>query len=150
MKITSIKENSNGIAVLDQSPNSVAFDFVAMELAVPASLEETSATPQPTMVVELIDLFVTDAPAKLESMRTAIARSDARILRRTAQSLRGISSYVGADRLADLCGEVEEIATHTIATGATTLICMAELEFQRVRGLLEAERSRRRQVAELV
>jgi HPt (histidine-containing phosphotransfer) domain-containing protein len=61
------------------------------------------------LLVELIDLFLEDAPRRVDGMRDAIAREDWPALASWAHSLRGSCGSLGALHLADLCGRLEQL-----------------------------------------
>lgn len=56
---------------------------------------------------ELIDLFLQDAPARLASIRQAVALEDWTAVMAAAHSLRGSCGSLGALHMADLCGRLE-------------------------------------------
>jgi HPt (histidine-containing phosphotransfer) domain-containing protein len=56
---------------------------------------------------ELIDLFLQDTPARLASIRKAIACQDWAALMAAAHSLKGSCGSLGALHMADLCGRLE-------------------------------------------
>lgn len=59
---------------------------------------------------ELVSLFLRDAPQRLSALRDATEKSDAGAAERSAHSLKGSSSNVGATRLAALAAEAERSA----------------------------------------
>lgn len=64
----------------------------------------------PEFFAELIDEFVADAPAQLESLRSAAAAGDEAGARRAAHTLKGTSRTFGAGELASLCQDAETAA----------------------------------------
>jgi len=61
------------------------------------------------LLAELIDLFLEDAPARISSMRTAIAAEDWSALGSWAHSLKGSCGSLGAVHMADLCAKLEAV-----------------------------------------
>src|ERR1051326_5242563 len=61
------------------------------------------------LLIELIDLFLEDAPRRVDGMRDAIAREDWPTLASWAHSLRGSCGSLGALHLAELCGRLEQL-----------------------------------------
>jgi HPt (histidine-containing phosphotransfer) domain-containing protein len=59
---------------------------------------------------ELVDDFLADAPAQLESLRETSASGDADGARRAAHTLKGTSRTFGAAELASICQEAEHAA----------------------------------------
>jgi signal transduction histidine kinase/DNA-binding response OmpR family regulator len=63
-----------------------------------------------TMTREVVNLFLADAPARLEAIRTAIEANDAEALSRAAHALKGAASNVGAVAMQELCAGLEATA----------------------------------------
>ncbi len=61
-----------------------------------------------TMTREVIALFVSDAPHRIEDIRTALAAFDSTELSRAAHALKGAASNVGAEALNDACFALEQ------------------------------------------
>lgn len=59
------------------------------------------------LLAELIDLFLEDAPTRIESMRAAIAREDWTAMGSWAHSLKGSCGSLGAVHMSDLCAKLE-------------------------------------------
>src|SRR5216110_1327388 len=70
-----------------------------------AGLRELQVPGEPDGAVELVDLFLRDTPVKIQSMQSAIARSDALALKEAAHGLKGSASNLGAHRLSRLCAD---------------------------------------------
>jgi HPt (histidine-containing phosphotransfer) domain-containing protein len=64
----------------------------------------------PEFLAELVDDFLQDAPAQLESLRGAATSGDATAARRAAHTLKGNSRTFGAGNLASLCEGAETAA----------------------------------------
>jgi two-component system, sensor histidine kinase and response regulator len=91
-------------------------------------------------LVELIDLFLREAPAQLDIMNDAVARNDYSSLSRTisaATALKGSAGNLGARNLAALCDEIELTAKTWMLADVMPLIERAREEFVRVRTALE-------------
>jgi HPt (histidine-containing phosphotransfer) domain-containing protein len=73
-------------------------------------------------LVELVELFASDATARLGAMRAAVERSDASALRALAHAARGAGAMVGALEVADICAELEPAGGTGIAAEAGSLI----------------------------
>lgn len=95
---------------------------------------------EPDIVTELIDLFLQDAPLRLESIRAAIAQKDATALRKAAHTLKGSGANLGAGPMATLCFELEKRGRAGSLEGTEVLLAQLEDEFKRVRHALETER----------
>jgi CheY-like chemotaxis protein len=95
---------------------------------------------KPDPLVELIDLFLQEAPTQLETMEDAVAKNDAASLARiisSATALKGSASNLGARTLAALCDEIEQVAKTWILNDIKPLIERARQEFGRARAALE-------------
>jgi HPt (histidine-containing phosphotransfer) domain-containing protein len=91
---------------------------------------------------QLIELFLTDAPARMARMREAIARADWRALGDYAHSLKGSCGTLGALRMAELCDWLER-HDHRAAAAAAEMACEElAMQYERVRTALERERQR--------
>jgi HPt (histidine-containing phosphotransfer) domain-containing protein len=115
----------------------------AVDLGVLAAFEEIQAEGEPDLVVELIDLYLEDAPRKLASMREAEAGADAPALRRAAHSLKGSSSSLGAFGAAALCRELERADCGDPSGLAASLLARLGRELERARRVFAAERIKR-------
>jgi HPt (histidine-containing phosphotransfer) domain-containing protein len=89
-------------------------------------------------MVELVETFVGDAPALLETLRGALEHADAPQLRRAAHTLRSNGQVFGATRLAELCQELEALAKAGNLAGATALVAQIDGEYVRVGRALRA------------
>lgn len=81
----------------------------AVDSAVLDELRE-SVGDDPEFVADLIDEFLQDAPAQLESLRDAAMSGNATDARRAAHTLKGNGRTFGAIRLASLCHDAEAAA----------------------------------------
>jgi CheY-like chemotaxis protein/HPt (histidine-containing phosphotransfer) domain-containing protein len=105
-----------------------------------AGLHQLRTPGQPDPLVELIDLFLREAPVQLDTMADAVAKNDFSSLSRTisaATALKGSASNLGARNLAALCDEIELTAKTWILADTQPLIERAREEFGRVRAALE-------------
>jgi CheY-like chemotaxis protein len=103
----------------------------------PEALEQLCArTGDRAFVVELVDTFVREAPALLETLRGAL--EDAERLRRAAHTLKSNGRVFGAARLAELCQELEALARAGSLAGAGELVARIDAEYARVADALQA------------
>jgi PAS domain S-box-containing protein len=94
----------------------------------------------PELVIEVIELFLADAPARLEAMREGLARDEAGAVGKAAHALKGGCHYVGATKMAELCNKLEDLGHAGAVEGMEGYLSALELEFDRVRRFLEAEK----------
>jgi CheY-like chemotaxis protein len=124
-------------------------------LADQAALKETESVIDPVIIAglhqlripgkadplaELIDLFLKEAPAQLDTMSDAVAKNDIWSLTRTisaATALKGSAGNLGARNLAALCDEIEMTAKTWMLADTLPLIERAREELSRVRFALE-------------
>jgi PAS domain S-box-containing protein len=105
-----------------------------------AALRKLRRADGPDPVVELIDLFVRDTPARIAEMRLAATQYDHTRLAAEAHNLKGCASSIGAHQMATFCGELEERAEAKAIQVATRLLQKVADEFERVRAALELEK----------
>ena len=115
----------------------------AVDLAALRGFEEIQAEGEPDLVVELIDLYLEDAPRKLAVMLEAAAGADEEFLRRAAHSLKGSSASLGAFGMASLCAELERADCGDSSGRAGALLARLGQELERVREVFAAERLKR-------
>ncbi|WP_088889481.1 PAS domain S-box protein [Leptolyngbya ohadii] len=89
------------------------------------------------MLSELIQMYLEDAPQRLQEIRTAIDCSDARALQQFSHALRSISVTVGAIRLGKLCEVLESNAKAQNLEGAASLAAQLAQEFLSVQAALQ-------------
>jgi HPt (histidine-containing phosphotransfer) domain-containing protein len=81
----------------------------------------------------VLEAFLLDTPRQITALRQATAGSDTSAIRKTAHSLKSSSANVGADALAKLFMEMEQMARAEQTEGAADLLAQLEREFQSVR-----------------
>ncbi|WP_434610278.1 Hpt domain-containing protein [Pseudomonas sp. D2-30] len=106
---------------------------VHLDLDVLSTLKEVMEDGYP----ELLDTFLKDSEARLRVLHEA---RDAQMLSATAHSFKGSSSNMGAIRLAELCGELEQRAKEPSLHGIESLVNEIDSEFAHVRTLCREER----------
>jgi|ERR1700741_186081 len=114
----------------------------SVNLAVLASFDEAQEEGEPDFVVELIDLYLLEAPRFFNAIHEGFANHDWLSAKRAAHSLRGSSSNLGILQMALIADELEHLTSNHEASGAELLQCL-QREFTRVEETLLAERQRR-------
>jgi CheY-like chemotaxis protein len=125
-------------ALADQAASKEMDDVI--DPIIIAGLRQLRTPGKPDPLVELIDLFLREAPSQLDIMSDAIAKNDYASLSRTisaATALKGSAGNLGARNLAALCDEIELTAKTWILADALPLIERAREEFNRARVALE-------------
>lgn len=143
MDILTIREVEVRESMSSTSTCDDANSFVAVDISLLTSFEDEHVDGEPDLVVELIDIYLEDAPQKLKAMREAMTLRDAISLRGLAHSLRGSSSSLGACQLAVLCEGLEANADELKSRGGSEFLDRVEQEFDRVRLAFTDERKRR-------
>ena len=84
---------------------------------------------QPSLVRDLIDMFLTDSSHQVQQLNRAHAAADAHLMRGLSHRLLSATQNLGASRLSRLCIELERLAKlgQTDAAGAL----LADLERER-------------------
>ncbi len=118
---------------------------VAVDLTVLASYETIQLDGEPDLIVELIDLYVEDAPNRLAVMRESLAKKNWLSLKREAHNLRGSSGSLGVLQIVRICEEIEGIQSSDLFPGVAALLVRLEQELERVLCIFRAERQRRLQ-----
>jgi HPt (histidine-containing phosphotransfer) domain-containing protein len=81
-----------------------------IDMQVIEGLRELGGDDEPGLLVEIVALFLADAPQRLGEIDRALASGDLRSLERAAHTLKSSSQNVGALGLASMCREMEELA----------------------------------------
>jgi CheY-like chemotaxis protein len=92
------------------------------------------------LVPTLIANFPHGAPRTLETLRDALQKGDAAVLRRAAHELIGSCGNLGIRRMGQLCAELQALGKSGNLDGAGPLLAELNTEFERVRIRLIAER----------
>ncbi|WEF35477.1 response regulator [Pseudoduganella chitinolytica] len=102
------------------------------------AIRALSADKGEALLQRVIEAFVADTPTHLQTLRAALTDANTAGLRRAAHSLKSASANVGADSLAQLCKDMEQLGRNDSTAGAPALLAGMEREFHAVRLALEA------------
>lgn len=97
------------------------------------SLQEVMADDFPL----LIETFITDSDMRLDTIRDAVQDSDPEAIRRTAHSLKGSASNMGALELTRLCRELEDLGHSGRSEGAGDIYAAVVIEYAQVKEALQ-------------
>ncbi len=114
----------------------------SLDLSVIASLRELREPGQPDPVAELIDLFLRDAPDKVQQVTTGVEAGDASRLHAGAHSLKGSASNLGARVLAAICAQLDQKARAGKLEGTGELVKQLLEEYEKVRQILIIEKEK--------
>lgn len=91
---------------------------------------------------ELIDIFLTDTPARLGEITVGLQKQDAPGVMRAAHSIKGSAGNFGAGSLAKIAYEIEHAARDSKLAEVPALVPTIEAEFARVQAALLALRGK--------
>ncbi|HVS17560.1 MAG TPA: Hpt domain-containing protein [Planctomycetota bacterium] len=112
-----------------------------LDLEVVDSLRALDDEGGPSLFLELIDLFVEDAAAQLQSMQSALAAGDVKTIERAAHTLKSSSANIGASRMSGICFEIERLGRAGSLDGVDSLIASTGAAYAEVRKVLVEMRS---------
>jgi two-component system, sensor histidine kinase and response regulator len=110
-----------------------------LDPAVLESFRHLQREGSPSLVNELIELYLNDTQLRLAELRLAVYVRDLPSLRRTIHSLKGGSGNLGVWRMSALCSDFEATLHDGELTGAGSVLEQLESEFERVRRALSHE-----------
>ena len=96
------------------------------------SLHELAEGDAP-FLTEVFETFMRETSERITAMRRAVDAKDVDHLKRTAHTLKGAGSHLGAERMAHICKRLESIGNAEFVTVATALIEELVEEFNRVK-----------------
>jgi HPt (histidine-containing phosphotransfer) domain-containing protein len=96
----------------------------------------------PGFLVEIIDLFLTEAEGHLSKLRAAHADKDAKSFERAAHTLKGSSGNLGALTMSKMCSELQTVGREANWARAAEVMPALEAEYVEVRKELAAERAK--------
>ena len=78
-----------------------------VDASVIQGLRELGGAEDPGLLVELIDLYLADAPQRMAEIEKSLASGDWKLLERAAHTLKSASANIGALGLSALCQQLE-------------------------------------------
>jgi HPt (histidine-containing phosphotransfer) domain-containing protein len=121
----------------------VVGDAVDMELL--NAFAELQADDEADLIVELIDLYLTDAPQRILAIREAALANEWLLLKRAAHNLKGSSANLGIRQVAETCRKLEGTDYVLSTESVEKLLQQLDDEFARASEALLSERQRRLQ-----
>lgn len=104
------------------------------------ALERLRAVGGRKLVRQMIDLFLSNAPERIEAARSGEKAGDLRAVERAAHSLRASAANFGANVLYELAGEIERLALENRGDKISSLLRDLEEAFAQVKTRLEEEK----------
>jgi signal transduction histidine kinase/CheY-like chemotaxis protein len=133
LKVARIQTLHQELMAALKAPGETASGAVPAARAVdPAVLRQLQAALSPAIVMNLIDVFLSDAPAKVVALRTALGAADGAGIKRAAHDLKSTTAAVGALRLSELATRLESLGATGSLVQALPLVEDAERELGRV------------------
>jgi len=90
---------------------------------------------------QVIQAFLEDLPVHLSSLEQSITAADATLMAEFAHTIKGSSRNLGANGMAELCVKVEQLGHAGSTDGAMDILQQLGDEWERVRTILELERT---------
>lgn len=95
-----------------------------------------------TVIVEVMDSYLEDAPQLMQVLYTAVDTGDAGGRHYGARTLKSSSAILGAMKLYQLCQELEDMNKGDTTIAAPALVSQLEAEYEQVKAILHTERQR--------
>lgn len=93
-----------------------------LDMKVIEGLRELGGDDDPGLLLEVIGMFLEDAPTRIREIEQGLASGDIKLLERAAHSLKSASANVGAVELSTVCKRIEEIARQEKSEGIADLL----------------------------
>lgn len=115
-----------------------------LDMEVLNAFEELQSDDGSDLIIELIDLYLQDAPQQILAIGKASASAGWAQLKRSAHNLKGSSSTLGVRHVAEICENLEVgSCLPDPSDRVEALIQLLEYKFAKARQALAAERQRR-------
>ena len=92
------------------------------------------------MIMELIDIFLSDSPVLIQEMQAEIIEPESNAVRRAAHSLKSSAANLGAFELSNLCQELENMGRSGHLDQAAEKFGLVEAEYERAKIALEEKK----------
>jgi signal transduction histidine kinase/CheY-like chemotaxis protein/HPt (histidine-containing phosphotransfer) domain-containing protein len=107
------------------------------------ALRDMAGEDAASVLAEIIESYLEDAPPRLLAVSKAVAEVDAVTLQKSAHALRSLSVTVGAIPVSQLCEALEAMGRVGTTEGASKLVEQLQAEYERLEAALQLEHSRR-------
>ena len=115
-----------------ESTQSSHLKLIAIDRNMIRSIQSISGDDSTTLLNELIELFLSSTPQRIQEMELGLQLQDPVKLYRPAHSLKGSSGQMGAVRLQQICGSLEALGKAGTLNGVAALIEELKVEMERV------------------
>ncbi|MBL8859337.1 MAG: Hpt domain-containing protein [Planctomycetes bacterium] len=113
-------------------------DAGAIDMGVIAELRELGGEDDPGLLVELIELFLADAPLHIQEVERSLASGDIKKVERAAHTLKSSSANIGAKNLSEICRQIECLARNQEKDQISPLLAATTQSFAEVQSALRA------------
>jgi HPt (histidine-containing phosphotransfer) domain-containing protein len=86
----------------------------------------------PDFLATMVDIFVADAPTRLDAIRAGLRQADAQVVERAAHSLKGALATMAADGAADQAFRLEQLGRAGTLEGAGDVLAALERQVEAV------------------
>ena len=133
MKLTQTRSENDSarpqsVTVVAESEAAPAIDLKVIE-----SLKELADDEDPDFLRDVVEEYLSNTARSIKDLREAIESEDADTVAKTAHSLKGASSSIGAKNMAELCRRLEAIGKAQSMDEASDLLSDLGREFHRVK-----------------
>ncbi len=90
--------------------NQPQFDPNILDTSVIEGLRELGGDDDPGLLMELVEMFLDDAPNRLKEMEQSMAVGDLDTMRRAAHTLKSSAANMGSVLLSQICSKMEDAA----------------------------------------
>ncbi len=126
--------DAHGTALCDSPPESQDIQTAEPPLDedILNNLVNMSEARGPTLLRELLEIYLNDAPRLIHEMHQALTFEHAEIVHRSAHSLKSISGQIGAKPLANLCKKIEQMSKTGQVEQTHGLVANVQTEYKQV------------------
>ena len=134
------KGQSESLSLVDSlNKQRLNFTTPAIDQSVFEYLKEQAAAGDESILQEIINSYLEEAPQKREAIMAAILAKNGIGLRNSAHALKSLSLTMGANNLAQLSGELEAMGRMGTTENLEQLIEMLNQEYNRVKIALKSK-----------
>jgi HPt (histidine-containing phosphotransfer) domain-containing protein len=103
-----------------------------LDPAVINTLRQLSVPGEPDVLIEVLKLFLAEAPPRIERLRNAWGARNIQEVQRAAHSLKGSAGNIGAQRMYEVCKQLDEVRRSGRLQAADHLVDTLGAEFDKV------------------
>jgi HPt (histidine-containing phosphotransfer) domain-containing protein len=110
-------------------------EAAVLDQSVIASLRQLTPPGEPDVLTEVLQMFLHEVPPRIDRLRNAWASGNIEELYRSAHSLKGSAGNVGAQRLYEVCKQLDDAGRSGDVANSAPLVEALGIEY----GKVEAE-----------